>query len=100
MDEEDLLFYAALAAVGYLVLRSFGKDLFEPTGTTKQGLANMAARSGSTVNTQADRTFITVGDTTYGIRDTDLENTGFIKRRLALASMLGNPEWAVKWAYS
>lgn len=100
VDSDDLVFYGLLAVGGYLAFQGFKKGLFEPGGVSKMGLANASTRAGAKVNTLSDRTFITIGDTTYGVRDSDLENTGFIKRRLALASILGNPEWAVKWAYS
>lgn len=101
MDQDKLILYGALAVGGYLVYRHFVK----PDGMDKEGLANTATRAGldtypSTFGESA--TYVQVGNTTYKIRDSELSQTGFIKRRAALGSVTGlnNFQWFNNWVYS
>lgn len=105
MDSEDLIVIGALALGGYLIYRQIGRDLFEPEGTTKEGLSNITARQGlksydSTFGEPA--TYVQVGSTTYQIRDSELSKTGFIRRRAWLGNITGldSFNWFNNWVYS
>lgn len=106
--EEKLI----LAAVGVFAVYYFLKSDLNPFSNaavkndafkSQTGLVNSALRQNETVNQQADRTFITVGENTYSIKNSDLPETGYIERRAGLVSALPDFlqfNWLKNWVYS
>lgn len=104
MDDDTLLLYAGLALAGYFLFKGAGKALFQPKGTTQEGIYNLATRAGADNVTQTDKkTFIQVGSTVYGINASDLPQTGFIRRRAAFVSALPSflqTDYLKNWVYT
>jgi len=104
MDDETLI----LLAVGGVVAYISYKNLFEPQGIeTPQALSNVTERTGTSSyrSVANDRTYIQAGNTTYTIRDSELSQTGFIRRRAMIPAALNSveitpPNWLQQWVYS
>jgi CubicO group peptidase (beta-lactamase class C family) len=97
--------YGLIAVAAYVAYTLLKKGIFSPAGMTKTGLENVASRQNapaysSTYGTPA--TYIQVGSTTYQIRDSELSQTGFIRRRAALGELTGLNafNWFNNWVYS
>jgi len=113
MDTDEILLLALAGVVAVYITK---KGLFEPEGMTASGLQNTVSRQGETFtgstrnnaptirrySNMPDRQFITVGNTTYSIRDIDLNQTGFIRRRATLGNITGLDRfnWFNQWVYS
>jgi len=105
MDSDDLLIIAAVGIGAYVLYSQIKKGIFEPDGMTTEGLQNTALRQNATTyrNTYGEpSTYIKVGDTSFQVRDSELSQTGFIRRRAALGNFTGldNFDWFNKWVYS
>jgi len=105
MRTDSLTQYGLIAVAVYLGYTLLKNGLFSPAGMTKEGLSNVANRQNAPAYSSAygePATYIQIGGTTYQIRDADLSQTGFIKRRAALGELTGLNafEWFNNWVYS
>jgi len=105
---DKVIIAGATLIAGYFIYKSISKNIFgadEPI--TVEGVSNIALRQNATINRYQnlpDRQFITVGNTTYSIKDSDVtnENLKYIRRRASLGNLTGldNFDWFNKWVYS
>ncbi len=106
MDDDKILLLVAAVVVFYV----FKDGLFKPQGyTDPQALENANTRTGITsYRTTAafggqPATYASVGNTTYKILDSDLQDTGFLARRQAVVAALPSFlqfDFLKNWVYS